>query len=225
MNGVHDMGGMHNFDSVDTADDARFHGEWERIVFAMDKALLAGDVVNLDEKRHAIECIPPGDYLNGTYFERWLAGIERNLRDRGYLSDGEVDDRADVVRGADDPAALVPERTDSDLAAAIREAFEAPAGTPQEPEDPEFGPGDAVRVRNVHPEGHTRCPRCARRATGTVGDVRGAFTLPDASAHGDQRVDPVYSVAFEAGELWGPDAENPEDTVRLDLWEPYLERT
>jgi len=47
--------------------------------------------------------------------------------------------------------------------------------------------------------------------------------FPDANAHGEEQAEPLYTVAFEARELWGPDAENPGDTVHIDLWEPYLE--
>ena len=53
----------------------------------------------------------------------------------------------------------------------------------------------------------------------------GAHVFPDSNAHGkgeDPR--PLYTVRFAARELWGPDA-NPRDSVSLDLWEPYLERT
>jgi hypothetical protein len=32
----------------------------------------------------------------------------------------------------------------------------------------------------------------------------------------------VYSVRFEARELWGPDA-SPIDTVYVDLWDDYLD--
>ena len=34
--------------------------------------------------------------------------------------------------------------------------------------------------------------------------------------------DYVYTVRFDARELWGPRAE-PNAVVHLDLWEPYLE--
>ena len=54
--------------------------------------------------------------------------------------------------------------------------------------------------------------------------LHGAHVFPDSNAHGrgeDPR--PLYTVRFTAQELWG-EAADPRDGVRLDLWEPYLER-
>jgi nitrile hydratase len=52
----------------------------------------------------------------------------------------------------------------------------------------------------------------------------GAFVFPDSHAHGKGE-DPqhLYSVLFEAPELWGTDR-TCQDSVSLDLWESYLER-
>ena len=44
---------------------------------------------------------------------------------------------------------------------------------------PRFVPGQGVRVRRMHPAGHTRCPRYVRGALGVVERVRGADELPD----------------------------------------------
>jgi nitrile hydratase len=89
---------------------------------------------------------------------------------------------------------------------------------------PLFAPGDAVRARNINPDGHTRLPRYARGRRGVVVASHGAHVFPDSHAHGkgeDPR--PLYTVRFTACELWG-EAANPRDSVSLDLWEPYLER-
>lgn len=223
MNGVHDMGGMHGFGSVDTDDDAQFHADWERLVYAMDKAVRARGIVNIDEKRHAIERMAPAAYLSATYFERWLAGLEINLADVGVLEADELMTRLEEILAADDPTEFVSERTDPELAAAIREGFETDAAFERSGPAPAFDEGEPVRVKNQHPAGHTRCPRYARRAVGTIADSRGAFVFPDANAHGAERAEPLYTVGFAAEELWGPAAESPEDTIHIDLWEPYLE--
>jgi nitrile hydratase len=91
------------------------------------------------------------------------------------------------------------------------------------PAESRFGVGERVRVRRMHPAGHTRCPRYARGAVGLVEDVRGGDRLPDRAVYGE-KVPPeaVYSVAFDSAELWGP-GEDPTWTVLLDLWESYLE--
>ncbi len=86
-----------------------------------------------------------------------------------------------------------------------------------------FALGQRVRVKRMHPPGHTRCPRYARGVVGVVEAVRGADRLPDRAVYGE-RVDrePVYSVVFRSDDLWGPSEEGTW-TVALDLWESYLE--
>jgi nitrile hydratase len=50
----------------------------------------------------------------------------------------------------------------------------------------------------------------------------GTYVFADSNAHqaGD-REQHVYSVTFEARELWGNDVPR-RDTLRIDLWEDYL---
>jgi nitrile hydratase len=221
MDGIHDMGGMHGFGSV-LDDDAQFHAEWERAVYGMDKVVKAEGLFNIDEKRHAIERIDPAEYLDATYFERWLAALETLLVERDHVTAAELAAARERVAGTDDADAAVPEREDEALVRAVREAFRTDADFEREGPEPSFGTGDAVRVRNDHPEGHTRCPRYVRRTEGEVVSVHGTHVLPDASAHGEERAEPLYSVRFEAAELWGPDRE-ADDAVHVDLWESYLE--
>jgi nitrile hydratase len=91
------------------------------------------------------------------------------------------------------------------------------------PDEARFAPEQHVRVKRMHPPGHTRCPRYARGAVGVVERVRGADRLPDRAVYGE-KVDPepVYSVVFSSKELWGS-SEEPPWTVALDMWESYLE--
>jgi nitrile hydratase len=87
---------------------------------------------------------------------------------------------------------------------------------------PRFGVGAAVVTRNMHPSGHTRLPRYARGKRGAIAAHRGCHVFPDANAHGlGEQPQHVYSVRFDARELWGEAAE-PNQHVYLDLWESYL---
>ena len=53
--------------------------------------------------------------------------------------------------------------------------------------------------------------------------LHGPQTFPDTNAHGlGEQPQPLYSVRFEADELWGDSAE-PRGAVYLDLWDSYLE--
>jgi nitrile hydratase len=87
---------------------------------------------------------------------------------------------------------------------------------------PRFPLGEAVVTRNWQPPGHTRLPGYARGHRGWIHGFHGVYILPDAHAHGRGRCpEPLYSVGFEASELWGETAE-PRQRVFIDLWESYL---
>jgi nitrile hydratase len=82
-----------------------------------------------------------------------------------------------------------------------------------------FSPGDQVRTSRVDPPHHTRLPRYARGATGTVIERQGAHPLPDRRARQlPAEPEPVYTVRFAARELFG----EGDHTVTLDLWHSYL---
>jgi nitrile hydratase subunit beta len=88
-------------------------------------------------------------------------------------------------------------------------------------ESPRFSSGGEVRVRRMHPRGHTRCPRYVRGVWGVVEAVRGAYPLPDQGPRRGE-VEPVYAVAFRSEDVYGP-TDEPPWTVVLDLYESYLE--
>ncbi len=220
MNGIHDLGGMDGFGSIEIEEDEPvFHDPWEGWVYSIYFAGMGNQVFNIDEFRHSIERMAPDEYLASSYYERWLAGIEQLLVEKGALDRDEIDARqTDLAAGE----AEFPDEPEGDvfgeLVAGFRENFsvERPA------QEPAFAVGDRVRVRNRHPDGHTRCPRYVRRSEGEVRAVRGTNVVPDSHAHGGDEADPVYNVRFEAAELWGPDQADRE-AVHLDLWERYLE--
>ena len=94
MNSMHDMGGMHGFGPVEReADAAVFHHEWEGKVLALARITMVGGHFNLDEFRHAMERIPPVDYLSFSYYERWLEGVLIMLEEKGVLGKAEFRNR------------------------------------------------------------------------------------------------------------------------------------
>jgi nitrile hydratase len=74
----------------------------------------------------------------------------------------------------------------------------------------------------VDPPHHTRIPRYARGQVGEVVEVQGTWPLADDRARGlaEPRVEPVYTIRFPAGELWGQPGGH---WVQVELWESYLE--
>jgi nitrile hydratase len=223
VNGVHDMGGMHGFGPVRREENEPvFHEPWEKTVYAMSTAMRAQRVFNIDESRHAIERMAPAQYLASSYYERWLASLETNLVEKGVLRPDEIEARARLLR--DTPDAEVPRREDPELAARVVSARLELGTSPHDRSAPaRFRAGDGVVARNVHPKGHTRLPRYIRGKRGVIDRVHGAAILPDANAHGlGETREPLYSVCFEATEVWGEAAE-PRQCLYVDLWESYLE--
>jgi len=216
MNGGQDLGGMMGFGPIDPeTGEPVFHAEWERRVFALTLAAGAPGGWNIDMSRFARENRPPQDYLSKSYYELWLAGLETLLAERGLVSAQEIEEGRPI--GPSEPPARI--LAAADVEAAMRRG--GPAD--REPSRPaSYKPGDRVMTINSHPRGHTRLPRYVRGKPGIVDAVHGCHVFPDSNAAGLGE-DPqwLYGVLFDAADLWGPDAE-PGQTLRVDLWEPYL---
>lgn len=220
MDGIHDVGGMDGFGPVETSEsDDVFHERWEERTYGAFVAGLGTGAFGIDEFRHAIERMPPADYLAASYYDRWLRAITRLYVESGVLDPDDLRARTEAFTTE---TATVPERTDPDLlgelAQGVQDAYD-PSG---EASAPRFEAGDRVVVRDHNPAGHTRCPGYLRRATGVIEAYRGAHTFPDAAAHGEERAEPLYNVRFESAELWG-DRGDGAASIAADLWEPYLE--
>jgi nitrile hydratase len=222
MNGPHDMGGMHGFGPVVREENEPvFHADWERTVFGMSRAMRARGLINIDESRHGIERMPPAEYLASSYYERWLASLEIVLVDKGIVTRQELADRTALLR--EHPETPLPRRDDPELIELLKAPTSAQALYERDGPAPRFAAGDRVVTRNVHPSGHTRLPRYARGKRGVIHRVRGCYVFPDTHAHGrGEQPQPMYTVSFEASELWGTSAE-PRGRVYIDLWESYLE--
>jgi nitrile hydratase len=215
MNGVHDMGGMHGMGAVVIEkDEPVFHAEWEARVYALQRATSFHRRWNTDMSRFARERMPPAAYLEATYYERWLFGLQTLLVEQGLVTAQELaTGRAATKAGesalrVSDVAARMRGRSSARVAAAV------PA---------KFKPGDVVVGRRINPVGHTRLPRYVRGRRGTVHIDHGVFTFPDTNAMSrDPKPQHCYSVRFEARELWGPEAP-ARDSVYLDLFDDYLD--
>jgi nitrile hydratase len=222
MDGVHDLGGMHGFGPVEReAGEPPFHAPWEAAVLAMMRAGGSRGVYNIDEFRHAIERMEPARYLQASYYEKWLDGITRLFVEKGVVSPEEIAARREFFAARPDaPASQALEGPPSARVPGDPEWLQAVIR--QSDRRPRFAPGDRVITRRLRPRGHTRLPRYARGKRGVVHRVHGIHVFPDTNAHGlGEEPQPLYSVRFDAGELWGESAE-PNQVVHLDLWEAYL---
>jgi nitrile hydratase len=198
---------MQGFGPVKVApDEPVFHRPWEARTFALTGGALGAGGFNTPMFRHAIERMDPGHYLTSSYYEHWLTAVATLLVEAEMISRNELDARVGAF-----PLSRPSEADAGDVADA------APR------ERPRFAVGDAVRVRDLHFSGHTRCPRYVRGRRGVVVRLDPAAPIPELEAHRRERVlDPTYGVRFEAGELWS-DAAGANAAVHVDLYEQYLE--
>ncbi len=217
MNGVHDMGGMQGFGPVQPeADEPVFHAPWEGRVLALRRAAGAWRRWNIDFGRHTIETLPPADYLRMSYYEKWFASTIKLIVGAGLVTKEEVETGCPAAGSKRETPPLTPDKVMAIIKAGGPTARETNAM-------PRFADGAAVRARNINPAGHTRLPRYVRGRKGTIECHHGAHVFPDANSKFEgERPQYLYTVRFEARELWG-DGANPRDTVHLDLWEEYLD--
>jgi nitrile hydratase len=221
VNGIHDLGGMHGFGPVVIEpDEPAFHYPWERRAFAITLAAGYLGAWNIDQSRAMRERLPATAYLGTRYYGVWLYGLERLLNDCGLVTD---EDRA---ARRQDPATPVVRVEGARVLAGrdVKRVLANPRASRSEDEvAPRYRVGNQVRTRNINPVGHTRLPRYARGKRGLITADYGLWIFADSMGN-NLGPDPqhVYSVRFEAHELWG-EGVRAGDAVYVDLWDDHLE--
>jgi nitrile hydratase beta subunit len=221
MDGIHDLGGMHGFGPIEREENERvFHAAWEKVVRAVAEAMGANGLQTAAEFRHGIERMDPLHYLTASYYERWLFTVERQLVERGVVTERELDRRMTLLRT--NPNMPLSHREDPELVQRLRVALFGRRAPRSGGTQPRFAVGDHVVTRNIHPTGHTRLPRYARGKRGVIRSLRGVDSCPDEDFEGrGTQLEPVYSIGFSGSELWG-DSADPCAHVYLDVWERYV---
>ena len=217
MDGAQDMGGVPGFGPVQPEpNEPVFHAEWERRAFALTLAMGMPGGWNIDMSRFAREDRPHQDYLGKSYYQIWLAGLERLMLERDLVSSDEIE----AGHAQRPPKPVAQTLTAEGVAATLHRG----GPTERAPGKPAlFAIGDRIRTRTINPPTHTRLPRYVRGHFGLIERVHGAHVFPDSNARGAGE-DPqwLYTVTFDGRELWGNDAE-PNNKISVDAWEPYLE--
>ncbi|MGH7187040.1 MAG: nitrile hydratase subunit beta [Pseudomonadota bacterium] len=217
MDGIHDLGGKQGFGRIDVQEkEEPFHAPWEARLLGIVRAMQRAPDWNIDRFRYTRECIDPVDYLTRPYFDQWLQTYAALMIGSGIATVEELATGRSGSGTANLGAPMAPEAVASAKRALLR--FDRADGEP-----PRFAIGDRVRAIPHGAPGHTRLPAYVRGRIGQITRHHGAHVLPDASARGIEKSEPLYTVAFEAAELW-PEAESRPDRVFLDLWDSYLER-
>jgi nitrile hydratase beta subunit len=191
-----------------------FHAAWESRALALTLAMGATGAWNLDMARSARETLD--SYRSLTYFEIWLAGLEKLLTQRGLLSADEL------ARGRmlDAPLPVARILSAGDVPTVLARGAPTVRVTDRAAR---FRVGDQVRARAARVQHHTRLPGYVVGKLGRIERLHGAHVFADTHAQGlGEQPEWLYTVVFDATELWGAGAEEGLQ-VSVDAWEPYLE--
>ncbi len=94
----HDMGGQPAGRVVPSEHD---YADWERRVDALSVILGTEKKITVDERRRAIESLPPEAYDAMGYYERWTAALAQTLVLRGMITTEELARKMAEVRSRD----------------------------------------------------------------------------------------------------------------------------
>jgi nitrile hydratase beta subunit len=217
MADAQDLGGVEGLGPVQPEpNEPVFHARWERRAFALTLAMGMPGGWNIDMSRFARENRPRRDYLDMSYYQIWLAGLEKLMLERGLVSGDEIE----AGRVLHPPKPVARTLSVEDVAQVLHRG----GPTQREATAPaSFKVGDRVRAKNINPSGHTRLPRYVRGHVGTVELLHGVHVFPDSNARGDGEAPQwLYTVTFDGRELWN-DASDPGLKISVDAWESYLE--
>ncbi len=194
-----DLGGEDGYGAVVPEPEGElFHAPWEPRALAITLAMGATGAWNIDMSRSARETLP--GYRGLSYYEIWIAGLERLMAERGLVTADEIAAGQALSRAC--PVGRVLRAEDVAGVLAKGSATERPATCAAR-----FRVGQPVRTRSAAVGHHTRLPGYARGRRGVIDRVHGAHVFADTNAQGlGEQPQWLYTVAFDASELWGADA-------------------
>jgi nitrile hydratase subunit beta len=240
----HALGGLENLGPVNLEHKV-FVQPWETRIFGIHTVMMAESSHLRDAlPRYPIDTVPtafkdtwtwaslrtgaegmhPFEYFKFRYYEKWLMGISQFFIDKGYINAAELAEAVAHYRAS--PSAPLPDQPNAGLQSQIVDYLvRGDSGLRALDGLPRFALGQTVQVADPAAAEHTRLPGYLRNKTGIVEEVyAGAFeyfvrTGPD----GLDAPMPVYRVAFDAAEIWGPQLSEPGTTIYADLFEAYLQ--
>jgi nitrile hydratase subunit beta len=192
MDGVHDMGGMQGFGSVDPSPDQPLSKtDWRARMFGIELSYIQPGGFNLDWMRHVMECMPPSAYLSSEYFDRWCWRDAAILTNAGWVGIDELMTGKAAFRPANAGGPPPPDAVPAILSQGV-DSRRPSQGLPA------FKPGDRVRAKFHSPLGATRLPRYLRGHIGAVEAYHGWHRLPDVSAHVEEQAEPLWGLLDSA---------------------------
>ncbi|MFG1933875.1 nitrile hydratase subunit beta [Mycobacterium sp. NPDC048908] len=238
----HYLGGLEGLPELTDLERRVFVEEWEKRIFGIHVAMMglskhlsaALPKYPIDQVpttfaehwtwahlRTGAEAMDPFDYFKYRYYEKWLGGITQFLIDRGYLTGDELASRQRELGSGAAPTTPDPRPAIDDQVTRYLRQGDSPR---RDVAHPRFAIGDRVRITNVPVAEHTRLPGHLRGKTGTVERIfEGDYAYFVETGDGIGSPMPVYIVAFEPSELFGPQAETGPQMFYAELFEAYLE--
>lgn len=240
----HALGGLENLGPVNL-ETRVFVQDWEKRIFGIHTVMMAEsahlaealpkypvaalpttfkDTWTWASLRIGAESMQPFEYFKFRYYEKWLMGISQYFIDKGYITSDELARLSAHYR--DQPDAPLPDRLSEPIKRQVGD-YLLRGDSPLRPlsRAPRFTAGQTVCIADPAAADHTRLPGYLRNKKGTISEVYpGAFeyfcsTGPD----GLEGPMPVYRVAFDAHDIWGPGLCEPNTTISADLFEVYLQ--
>jgi nitrile hydratase subunit beta len=210
-----DLGGQDGYGAVRPEPEGDvFRAAWEARVLALTLAMGATGLWNIDSSRAARETLV--DYGKLTYYQIWLAGLEKLLVQSGAVRGDEI------AQGRSMQVASAVSVLRADRVAAVLARGAPTVRTPGGP--PRYAVGQWVRTSMIAPPHHTRLPGYARGKRGVIERSHGAHVFADSHAQGlGERPQWLYTVVFDEKELWSATPLRQRSAVSVDAWESYLD--
>ena len=247
MTRIHDMGGRFGYGAIklEKADLNKsgiqnyvFEKDWHAKVWAFAHLTGPLGIWNLDVSRRFRESLPIDDYVNFSYYEKWLAALTNILIYYKVIGKSELVELVEeIVNGKQNFGRI---KTDKKKKFSLQSKKQLPnkavvlktlgwGGSSERKTDlePKFSRGEKVVTFFGNPNsevkgGHTRLPNYAMGKVGIIHAYRGVHVFPDKNAHGfGEDPQPLYTVRFSSEILFGAEMDSIY-SVFLDLWEPYL---
>ncbi|MGH8779875.1 nitrile hydratase subunit beta [Paraburkholderia sp.] len=240
----HHLGGIENLGPV-SLETRVFVEPWEQRIFGIHTAMMA-ESTHLANALHAYpvkdlptafrndwtwaslrtgaEDMQPFEYFKYRYYEKWLGGIAQFFVDQGYVTADELEAKTAFYRA--NPDASLPDQPNAAIGTQI-DAYlrQGDSGYHPPGHAAQFASGDAVRVADPQAVDHTRLPGYLRNKPGRIDLVYpGAYSyFVSTGVDGIGEPMPVYRVAFDVADIWGPCKSEPHTTIYADLYEAYVQ--
>ncbi|MFC0576143.1 nitrile hydratase subunit beta [Paraburkholderia solisilvae] len=239
----HHLGGIENLGPINP-ETRVFVEPWEQRIFGIHTTMMAESAHLADalpaypvrdlptrfksdwtwaSLRTGAEDMQPFEYFKYRYYEKWLGGIAQFFVDAGYISTEELAEKTAFYRAH--PDAALPDRPSAPLASQINAYLQqGDSGYHEADRAPRFAAGDTVRIADPEAVDHTRLPGYLRNKAGTIDIVYpGRFSyFVSTGVDGIGKPMPVYRIAFEAADIWGPGKSESSTTIYADLYEAYV---